>query len=577
MQQVTSTLIQNVSASQIKQGGAILNQSLLWNGTVWAPGDVIIPPLNATGGQALVYNSVKHEWLPHDIFPSGSNGNVIAYDGNTRTWIASAFGGSSGPIGPQGMPGPVGPIGLTGPTGPIGPQGAKGDTGATGAPGTLGVTYAPVITTKNTVAGVAVYTILGYTNNLEENYLVYLDGIHQIPVIDYVINTNTITLIPTPVDSNIVLNVLAFQNSVSPRDAVGPAGPQGMAGPQGPEGSRGPVGPQGPIGLTGSAGPTGATGARGLTGTIGLTGPMGVEGPVGPIGLTGPRGLTGATGPKGDSGFSVGVFPLFKHYPKAFYYTGSVQTFTVPSDVERVFIVALGAGGASTGYTDGRQDGGDTVVVVSGVTVVAGGGKGAKNNVGGDGGTVLAKAAAPSVNFSGFGAGLGGYGRRLYGCGGSGYGGARATGTGTTEGDTANTAGIAGTELGGGFGGGGGALGSGGHRGGLLGAGGNADEFNGYGVTMNAQYLILANQGSSYRGSFVQRQPNSAADAIFLGSGGAQGGVSYDVYGGGGGGCAVFFIDVTPGSSISVTIGKGGITPRDVTSYGGNGVVLICH
>ena len=96
MQQVTSTLIQNVSASQIKQGGATLNQSLIWNGTVWAPGDVVTYPVNATEGQTLVYDSATHKWISGTV--SGGSGPTSGLDGTplgTVTWLAV----SAAPVG----------------------------------------------------------------------------------------------------------------------------------------------------------------------------------------------------------------------------------------------------------------------------------------------------------------------------------------------------------------------------------------------------------------------------------------------------------------------------------------------
>ena len=92
MQQVTSTLIQTVSTSQLKQGNATLNQSLMWNGTAWAPGN----PL-----------------------PTGVNGSILMYDSSVNSWVASTIplggSGTQGPQGLRGVPGLPGEIGATGP------------------------------------------------------------------------------------------------------------------------------------------------------------------------------------------------------------------------------------------------------------------------------------------------------------------------------------------------------------------------------------------------------------------------------------------------------------------------------
>ena len=87
-----------------------------------------------------------------------------------------------------------------------------------GTGGVTGISYAPVKTVKTCIIGTATYTILGYTNDIEENYLVYLDGIHQTPGTDYTItnaNGGSITLIPAPTDAGVVIEVLAFQTSVN--------------------------------------------------------------------------------------------------------------------------------------------------------------------------------------------------------------------------------------------------------------------------------------------------------------------------------------------------------------------------
>jgi len=113
MQQVTSTLIQNVSASQIKQGNATLNQSLMWNGTVWAPGN----PL-----------------------PAGVNGSILMYDSSVNSWVASTIPlGGSGEQGPQGLRGIPGAPGVTGATGPQGPAGRDGVAAAVGLQGPKGI------------------------------------------------------------------------------------------------------------------------------------------------------------------------------------------------------------------------------------------------------------------------------------------------------------------------------------------------------------------------------------------------------------------------------------------------------
>ena len=86
-------------------------------------------------------------------------------------------------------------------------------------------------------------------------------------------------------------------------------------------GGAGPVGPTGATGATGGIGPTGATGIQGIqgiqgdTGPTGATGLQGIQGIQGIQGATGPTGDTGATGvgttgPTGPAGAGTNLLPL---------------------------------------------------------------------------------------------------------------------------------------------------------------------------------------------------------------------------------------------------------------------------
>ena len=71
---------------------------------------------------------------------------------------------------------------------------------------------APVSTTI-TSTGVTTYTFSGYTNTTAANYLVFLDGVHQIPTTDYTITSTaggSIVFSPAPA-AGVVASVLAFQ------------------------------------------------------------------------------------------------------------------------------------------------------------------------------------------------------------------------------------------------------------------------------------------------------------------------------------------------------------------------------
>lgn len=82
---------------------------------------------------------------------------------------------------------------------------------------------------------------------------------------------------------------------------VGTAGPQGPVGPQGATGPQGPAGPQGA---------TGAQGPQGLQGDTGAQGPQGPEGPVGPPGGPVTFSTDSATGTGSQSSFVLAGTPL---------------------------------------------------------------------------------------------------------------------------------------------------------------------------------------------------------------------------------------------------------------------------
>lgn len=78
------------------------------------------------------------------------------------------------------------------------------------ASGTVFSAKVAPVTTVITSTGAATYAINGYTNNTASNYLVFLDGVNQIPTTDYTISSSQITFIPAPT-SGVKALVLAFQ------------------------------------------------------------------------------------------------------------------------------------------------------------------------------------------------------------------------------------------------------------------------------------------------------------------------------------------------------------------------------
>jgi hypothetical protein len=106
---------------------------------------------------------------------------------------------------------------------------------------------------------------------------------------------------------------------VTPPTNTGPQGPAGSNGAQGPAGSNGATGPQG---ATGAAGSNGSNGSNGATGS------------------------QGATGPAGSNGYTK--FQSFG--------AGTSGSFTVPADVIKIFVMAVGGGGG--GNSPGQGSGG---------------------------------------------------------------------------------------------------------------------------------------------------------------------------------------------------------------------------
>lgn len=125
---------------------------------------------------------------------------------------------------------------------------------------------------------------------------------------------------------------------------TGSGGPTGATGPTGAAGSTGVTGATGP---TGSAGPTGAQGITGATGSAGATGPTGSNGATGSAGATGPTGSAGATGPTGAAGSGVGARV---NGPQGFMVNGELSV-TVSSNNLTVALKTLAGTDPSTSDT----------------------------------------------------------------------------------------------------------------------------------------------------------------------------------------------------------------------------------
>lgn len=88
---------------------------------------------------------------------------------------------------------------------------ASGTIYGTGAP-------VPVSTTYTFNGSTTTFAINGFTNTTAVNYLVYLDGVHQVPVTDYSLSATSgggNVIMATAPANGVVANVVAFQSSVA--------------------------------------------------------------------------------------------------------------------------------------------------------------------------------------------------------------------------------------------------------------------------------------------------------------------------------------------------------------------------
>ncbi|MBC7776691.1 MAG: tail fiber domain-containing protein [Phycisphaerae bacterium] len=230
-------------------------QVLKWNGTTWMPANDNSGITSIVTGSGLNWNPATNTLTntgDDDNSPTNELQN-LALNGLTLSIAGGNEVDLSSVAGPTGPQGPVGATGAQGPTGPAGPQGPAGSTGAQGPAGAQGP--------------------IGLTG---------------------------------PEGPTGPIGTTGAQGPAGAQGPIGLTGPAGAAGPTGATGAQGPAGAQGPIGLTGPAGAAGPTGATGAQGPAGAQGPTGLTGPAGPTGATGPQGPVGPAGTyTAGSGISI--------------------------------------------------------------------------------------------------------------------------------------------------------------------------------------------------------------------------------------------------------------------------------
>ena len=172
--------------------------------TAW----VAVPGLGFTGSTGFT-GSVGYAGSQGDLGYTGSFGSV----GFTGSFGATGFTGSvgftgsfgntgftgsvgyAGSKGDTGYTGSFGSTGFTGSTGPTGSVGSLGYTGSVGYVGSKGDTSTANATSQYFVSNGSntTYTLLQTINN-SNNVLIVVDGLVQIPNIDYTIASTTLTL-----------------------------------------------------------------------------------------------------------------------------------------------------------------------------------------------------------------------------------------------------------------------------------------------------------------------------------------------------------------------------------------------
>lgn len=198
------------------------------------------------------------------IFPDNPYIGQSTFTGN-RLWTWDGERWLSAPdVGYQGSLGdPGGSTGFTGSIGGLGYTGSKG-AGYTGSTGSLGT---PSNIQTIVTDGTATY-LLSSTPNSSKSILVAVNGLLQVPDVDYIVSGSNIVFNNIPPTGSDV-EIIYFGNEVGYRGSEGYQGSSGFTGSVGAGGRDGYIGS---FGYTGSRGYTGSTGLQGSIGYAGSGG-----------------------------------------------------------------------------------------------------------------------------------------------------------------------------------------------------------------------------------------------------------------------------------------------------------------
>lgn len=259
----------------------------------------------------------------------------------------------------------IGGQGYTGSTGALGYTGSRGFVGSTG---TVGVPTNSQLLTGN--GSNTQFTLTELVSNTR-NIFVVVNGLIQVPDVDYTINNLTLNLNNVPANTaDIEVRYFGVE-----RGPAGYTGSQGAVGPSGYTGSAGFQGSLGSVGFQGSIGaPGGSTGFTGSIGAIGYTGSIGFTGSIGPVGRPSASQLLAGNGSNtvftltegavDTKSILVAVNGLIQIPDTDYSVSGTTLQFVnTPSntaDIEiRFFNSALVGFGGSVGYKGSAGDPGD--------------------------------------------------------------------------------------------------------------------------------------------------------------------------------------------------------------------------
>ena len=366
-------------------GLRVTKNAALYSGSSFTPP---VPPLTASGNTVLLTGqsfSIVDGSPANNTLINSSSPVTVALVTGLATQLNLGFTGSQGVIGPLGYTGSTGAgyTGSQGITGYVGSYGALGYTGSqgtgytgstgagyTGSYGALG--YTGSIGYSGSAGPSGAYAGMGYTGSTgsaaianavsqtftgdgfsqsfslaqfvlnQNNVLITINGIVQVPTLHYTINSSNLTFTTAPF-SNSVVEARNLENGVG--SGVGYSGSLGYFGSTGYQGSSGGtffytnVPPSGQqtgdrwynsdygielvwtydgdsyqwvevtgSGYTGLQGYAGSAGSSGYNGSIGYTGSTGAgyTGSQGATGFAGSSGASAAIGYTGSAGTTIG-------------------------------------------------------------------------------------------------------------------------------------------------------------------------------------------------------------------------------------------------------------------------------